>query len=106
MGDRRRDRPVAAAAFAAACADDLRGTCAQVFDTVEARFATARRRPALVDAYGAHDAAGLFAAVRTDGLAALGQELRAIERADAACVRFARFKASDDATALWVRVAG
>ena len=215
------------AAFAAACADDLRGTCAQVFDTVEARFAAARRRPAegawewpcaafaavqlvgdelqvawasdcavlhhgghgvawrtpaadraresaaaqalgpgtgagklrspavladrraararpgqrvlgvtstasaaattyatvavaagdslllmsdgfaaLVDAYGAHDAAGLFAAVRADGLAALGQELRAIERADAACVRFARFKASDDATALWVRVAG
>lgn len=61
---------------------------------------------ALVDAYGAYDAATLFAAVAADGLAALAVELRAIERADAACRRFPRFKASDDATALWVRVAG
>ncbi|MEH3101344.1 hypothetical protein [Sphingomonas adhaesiva] len=61
---------------------------------------------ALVDAYGAYDAAGLFAAVEARGLAALAVELRAIEAADAACVRFPRFKASDDATALWVRVAG
>lgn len=59
---------------------------------------------ALVDSYAVYDAAGLFAAVRAQGLAALGVELRAIERADAACTRFPRFKASDDATALWVRV--
>ena len=60
---------------------------------------------ALVDAYAAYDAAGLFAAVEARGLAALAVELRDIERADAACVRFPRFKASDDATAMWVRVA-
>ena len=60
---------------------------------------------ALVDAYGAYDAAGLFAAVEAHGLAALAVELRGIERADAACTRFPRFKASDDATAMWVRVA-
>ncbi|MEH3048528.1 SpoIIE family protein phosphatase [Sphingomonas adhaesiva] len=59
---------------------------------------------ALVDAYGAYDAAALFAAVATKGLAALAVELRAIEREDAACARFPRFKTSDDATALWVRV--
>ncbi|MDR6788364.1 serine/threonine protein phosphatase PrpC [Sphingomonas sp. BE138] len=59
---------------------------------------------ALVDSYAAYDATALFAAVRTRGLAALGAELRAIEQEDAACTRFPRFKASDDATALWVRV--
>jgi hypothetical protein len=61
---------------------------------------------ALVDAYGVYDAAGLFAAVEANGLAALGQELRAVEEADATCLRYPRFKRSDDATALWVRVAG
>lgn len=61
---------------------------------------------ALVDAYSRHDADSLFAAVRAHGLAALGAELRAIERDDAACLRFPRFKVSDDATALWLRVGG
>jgi serine/threonine protein phosphatase PrpC len=61
---------------------------------------------ALVDSYGLYDAAGLFAAVRSRGLAALGEQLRATEQEDAACTRFPRFKASDDATALWVRVGG
>ncbi len=61
---------------------------------------------ALVDAYAVYDAEGLFAAVEARGLAALGQELRAVEAEDAACVRYPRFKRSDDATALWVRVAG
>ncbi|MGN7159850.1 hypothetical protein [Sphingomonas sp. SAFR-052] len=61
---------------------------------------------ALVDSYGVHDANSLFDAARTGGLAMLGVQLRAIERDDAACLRFARFKVSDDATALWVRVGG
>jgi len=61
---------------------------------------------ALVDSYGVHDADSLFAAVRSHGLAALGVDLRRIERDDAACLRFARFKVSDDATALWLRVGG
>lgn len=61
---------------------------------------------ALVDTYGAYDAADLFDAVAERGLADLASELRAIEREDAACRRFPRFKRSDDATALWLRVAG
>ncbi|VXC45146.1 hypothetical protein [Sphingomonas sp. 8AM] len=61
---------------------------------------------ALVDSYAAYDAAGLVAAMRSRGLAALGGELRAIERSDATCTRYPRFKSSDDATALWVRVGG
>lgn len=61
---------------------------------------------ALVDSYAVHDADSLFAAVRSGGLAKLGVDLRQIEQDDAACLRFARFKVSDDATALWVRVGG
>ncbi|MFD1035026.1 hypothetical protein ACFQ15_10225 [Sphingomonas hankookensis] len=61
---------------------------------------------ALVDSYCVHDAHSLFAAVRAQGLAALGTELRAIENDDAACLRYPRFKVSDDATALWVRIGG
>ena len=59
---------------------------------------------ALVDAYAAHTPDSLFAALGDGGLAALGSELRAIEAADAACTRFPRFKPSDDATALWLRI--
>jgi hypothetical protein len=59
---------------------------------------------ALVDAYGAHTPESLLAAVEARGLAALAVELRAIEEKDAACTRFPRFKRSDDATALWLRV--
>ncbi|MDF7777588.1 protein phosphatase 2C domain-containing protein [Sphingomonas sp. AOB5] len=60
---------------------------------------------ALVDSYGAYDEAGLMAAVRASGLAALAAELRAIETGDD-FARFPRFKRSDDATALWLRIAG
>jgi hypothetical protein len=60
---------------------------------------------ALVDAYGAYDAAGLFAAVEDRGLAAVADELRRIEQEDAACLKFPRFKVSDDATAIWLRIA-
>lgn len=61
---------------------------------------------ALIDAYRLYDATTLFAAIAERGLAALGQELRAVEAEDAACLRYPRFKRNDDATALWVRVAG
>jgi sulfur transfer complex TusBCD TusB component (DsrH family) len=61
---------------------------------------------ALIDSYAAYDEAALFEAVRARGLAAVAEELRAIERADAACTRYPRFKASDDATALWLRIGG
>ena len=60
---------------------------------------------ALASDYGAYDAAGLIAAAKAKGLAALGAELRAIENDDAAGERFARFKKSDDATALLLEIA-
>jgi hypothetical protein len=59
---------------------------------------------ALVSDYGAYDTAGLMAAARRKGLAALGEELRAIERDDALAEKFPRFKPSDDATAVLLRV--
>lgn len=59
---------------------------------------------ALVDTYAEFDAAALVAAMRSEGLAALAGRLRQIEADDAACRTWPRFKASDDATALWLRV--
>ena len=38
------------------------------------------------------------------GLGPLAEELRGIEQDDAACLRYPRFKASDDASAIWLRV--
>ena len=43
-------------------------------------------------------------AAKKKGLAALGRELRAIEERDAAGTQYSRFKKSDDATALLLRV--
>jgi hypothetical protein len=59
---------------------------------------------ALIDSYDAFDAEALMAALPGEGLAGLATRLRAIETEDAACTRFIRFKTSDDATALWLRV--
>jgi serine/threonine protein phosphatase PrpC len=59
---------------------------------------------ALVTDYGAYDLAGLMAAAKDKGLAALGEELRAIEAADPEGEKFARFKTNDDATALLLEV--
>jgi hypothetical protein len=59
---------------------------------------------ALASDYGAYDVAGLMAAAIGRGLAALGQELRAIEEEDARGEKFLRFKKSDDATALLLRI--
>jgi hypothetical protein len=59
---------------------------------------------ALTDAYGM-DSAVMMARLTAEGLLPLAAELRAIEAEDAACTRYPRFKKSDDATAIWVRVA-
>ncbi len=59
---------------------------------------------ALVDRYAAYDAAGLVRAARDKGLQELARELRAIEAADAGGARHPRFKPSDDATALLLRL--
>jgi hypothetical protein len=45
-----------------------------------------------------------MAKAMNDGLAALAEELRAIEEADAQGRKFPRFKKSDDATAILLRV--
>lgn len=59
---------------------------------------------ALVDRYRSYDAAGLVRAALEKGLQELGRELRAIETADAAGAKHPRFKPSDDATALLMRL--
>jgi hypothetical protein len=60
---------------------------------------------ALISDYGAYGPASLMDAALDKGLAALGAQLRAIEDADAGGDRFARFKKSDDCTALVLRLA-
>lgn len=59
---------------------------------------------ALVDRYRTYDASGLVGAALHRGLQELGRELRAIEDADASAARHPRFKTSDDATALLMRL--
>jgi hypothetical protein len=59
---------------------------------------------ALASDYGRYDLETLLNAALTHGLRSLFEELRAIENADADGRKFPRFKTSDDATALIVRV--
>jgi serine/threonine protein phosphatase PrpC len=60
---------------------------------------------ALASDYGAYSADSLMTAAQDKGLAALGEELRAIEAGDSGGDKFPRFKKSDDATALLLRLA-
>ena len=59
---------------------------------------------ALVSDYGRYDAAGLISAAEKYGLETLGEELRAVEAADLNGVQYPRFKRSDDATGLLLRL--
>jgi hypothetical protein len=59
---------------------------------------------ALASDYGVYSADSLMAAAREKGLKALGEELRAIEAGDIGGDRFPRFKKSDDATALLLKL--
>jgi hypothetical protein len=59
---------------------------------------------ALASDYDRYDIAELMPAARAKGLESLGGELRAIEAADPDGKRFPRFKKSDDATALLLKV--
>ncbi|HEY2032966.1 MAG TPA: protein phosphatase 2C domain-containing protein [Rhizomicrobium sp.] len=59
---------------------------------------------ALASDYRRYDAKSLIAAAQSKGLNELCDELRAIERSDAEGKKFPRFKTSDDATALLVRL--
>jgi hypothetical protein len=59
---------------------------------------------ALVGDYERYDAASLMAAAEAKGLATLGEELRAVEEGDPEGRRYPRFKKSDDATALLLKL--
>ena len=59
---------------------------------------------ALASDYGAYNPHSLLSAALSRGLAALGEELRAIENADAGGETFPRFKKSDDSTALLLKL--
>lgn len=59
---------------------------------------------ALASDYQRYTPEELLSAVQSEGLQKLGEELRAIERADPDGLVFPRFKSSDDATALLLRV--
>lgn len=59
---------------------------------------------ALADRYGAYDSGGLLEAALAKGLQDLGRELRAIEAEDSQGARHPRWKSSDDATALLMRL--
>ncbi|MBI3439810.1 MAG: protein phosphatase 2C domain-containing protein [Proteobacteria bacterium] len=59
---------------------------------------------ALTDRYSAYGPGDLVQAALTRGLQELGRELRQIEAADAGGAKHPRFKASDDATALLMRL--
>lgn len=59
---------------------------------------------ALVDRYEAYDVASFVAAASSKGLTTLAQELRAIETADSDGAVHPRWKKSDDATALLLRL--
>jgi len=58
---------------------------------------------ALASDYNAYDAASLVAAAQAKGLAALCEELRAVEASDPDGTKFPRFKTSDDATAVLLK---
>jgi len=59
---------------------------------------------ALASDYERYTPEVLLAAAQTRGLAALGEELRAVENADPEGLKYPRFKRSDDATALLLRL--
>ncbi len=59
---------------------------------------------ALISDYGVYDAAGLVEAAQDKGLTHLMAELRDIESSDPSGKQFARYKKSDDATAILVKI--
>lgn len=60
----------------------------------------------LVTDYQKYSAHELAESVRSNGLGALAHEIRVIENEDATCLRFPRFKVSDDTTAIWLKIVG
>jgi len=60
----------------------------------------------LISDYHRYEPASLIGAAQKNGLQGLGEELRGIEAGDPDGANYPRFKKSDDATALLLRVAG
>ncbi len=61
---------------------------------------------AAIDLYGQIARRDLPALLAVEGLHGIAARLRAAEASDADCTRWPRFKQGDDATAIWLRVAG
>lgn len=61
---------------------------------------------AAIDLYRLFARADLPALLANEGLSGIATRLRAAEASDADCTRWPRFKQGDDATALWLRIAG
>lgn len=59
---------------------------------------------ALLSPYKMHTVNTFMRRLQSHGLASLACELRQIEADDTSCIRFPRFKKSDDASAIWLRV--
>lgn len=85
------------------CADHLRGWRLELELPAHVLLCT-DGFSALVDRYKVYDAASLVKAALDKGLQELGRELRAIETADAGGAKHPRFKPSDDATAMLLRL--
>jgi len=61
---------------------------------------------AAIDLYRLIERRDVPAVLASDGLTGIASRLRAAEASDADCTRWPRFKQGDDATALWLRIAG
>lgn len=61
---------------------------------------------AAIDLYRLIERRDLPALLATEGLHGIAARLRAAEASDADCTRWPRFKQGDDATAIWLRIAG
>jgi hypothetical protein len=59
-----------------------------------------------IDLYRLIGRAGLPSLLASEGLPGIAARVRAAEEGDADCTRWPRFKRGDDATALWLRIAG
>ncbi|MEQ3729060.1 MAG: PP2C family serine/threonine-protein phosphatase [Tateyamaria sp.] len=60
----------------------------------------------IVTDYRKYTAQEMVEVIKSKGLGTIVEEIRVIERKDSACRQFPRFKVSDDATAVWVRISG
>jgi hypothetical protein len=87
----------------AACADHAKDDCVIIAPGSQVLLASDGFL-ALASDYARYTPEALFEAALVRGLSPLGEELREIEAADPDGIAYPRFKRSDDATALLLRV--